>query len=144
MSAFAKAATVCALIAAAALPTTVRGTASTSTQVSFTAAQVAAGSATFQAHCSACHGTQLEGGAGPALSGANFKTLSSKVHAVVSDIFGYMTTNMPMDAPASLSHTEYVNVMAFILSKNGYHPGGSPLTFGQASSSKAAIVHESP
>ncbi len=89
-----------------------------------------------------CHGTALEGGAGPALTGPNFKTLSSKVHATVSDIFTYMTTNMPMNAPASLPHKDYVNIMAFILSKNGYKAGGSPLSYGTASNSKAAIVKE--
>jgi mono/diheme cytochrome c family protein len=136
-----KAAIVCVLVAAIVLPATLRGTAQT-TPVSFTAAQVSAGASTFAAKCSSCHGTQLEGGAGPALSGPNFKTLSSKVKADVSDIFGYMTTNMPMNAPASLSHTEYVNVMAFILSKNGYHAGGPALTFAGASNSKASIVKD--
>ncbi len=89
-----------------------------------------------------CHGASLEGGAGPALTGPNFKTLSTKVHASVSDIFTYMTTNMPMNAPASLSHDQYVNVMAFILSKNGYKAGGSPLSFSSATKSKAPIVKD--
>ncbi len=108
--------------------------------ISFTSTQVSAGSSAFATHCATCHGAHLEGGAGPALSGANFKTLSTKVKANVSDIFTYMTTNMPMNAPASLSHTEYVNIMAFILSKNGYQAGSTALTFGQASASTAAIV----
>lgn len=132
---------MCALAAAIALPMAVRGTAST-TPVTFTAAQESAGSAAFQTNCSTCHGTHLEGGAGPALSGPNFKTLSSKVKANVSDIFTYMTTNMPLNAPASLSHTEYVNIMAFILSKNGFTPGGAPLTYSSAINSKAPIVKE--
>ena len=110
--------------------------------VSFTAAQAGAGEKAFAAKCSMCHGASLEGGAGPALSGPNFKTLSSKVHATVSDIFTYMTTNMPMNAPASLPHTDYVNIMAFILSKNGYRPGGAALSYGKATSSKAAVVKE--
>ncbi|HUN29760.1 MAG TPA: cytochrome c [Alphaproteobacteria bacterium] len=116
--------------------------AAASTPVSFTASQVSAGSKAFETHCSACHGAHLEGGAGPALTGPNFKTLSTKVKASVSDIFTYMTTNMPLNAPASLSHTEYVDILAFILSKNGYHAGSSALTFGQASASTAAIVKE--
>jgi mono/diheme cytochrome c family protein len=136
-----KAAIVCALIAAIALPATLRGAAST-TPVTFTAAQASAGSALFQDKCSSCHGTQLEGGAGPALSGPNFKTLSSKIGANVSDVFGYMTTNMPMNAPASLTHDQYVKIMAFILSKNGYRAGGAALTFDGANASKSPVVRE--
>jgi alcohol dehydrogenase (cytochrome c) len=112
------------------------------TPISFTSTQVSAGSTAYAAHCAMCHGSALEGGAGPALSGANFKTLSSKVKANVSDIFTYMTTNMPLNAPASLSHTEYVNILTFILSRNGYRSGSSALTFGQASASKASIVRD--
>ncbi len=134
-----KAGSVSALVLAAALLGTVHGQAAGS-PVTFTAAQVSAGATAFQTHCSACHGTNLEGGAGPALTGPNFKTLSTKVKAKVSDIFGYMTMNMPLNAPASLSHTEYVNILSFILSKNGYHPGGAPMTFASANASMAAIV----
>jgi mono/diheme cytochrome c family protein len=89
-----------------------------------------------------CHGTQLEGGAGPALDGPNFKTLNDKVHATVSDVFGYITTNMPMNAPASLTHDQYVDVMAFILSKNGYKPGAAALTWTTANASTAHVVNE--
>lgn len=139
MNRFAKAAAACALLAATALLDGALGQAA-GTPVSFTAAQASAGSAAFAAHCSACHGEHLEGGAGPALTGPNFKTLSTKVKASVSDIFTYMTTNMPMNAPASLSHTQYVDILAFILSKNGYHAGGTAMTFASASASSAAIV----
>ena len=89
-----------------------------------------------------CHGTELEGGAGPPLTGQNFKTLSTKVGATIGDIFTYMTTNMPLNDPASLSHTQYVDIMAFILSKNGYHAGDAPLTFAAASASKAKAIKE--
>jgi polar amino acid transport system substrate-binding protein len=44
---------------------------------------------------------------------------------------------MPLNAPASLTHDQYVSIMAFILSKNGYHPGSSALTFSGASNSSA-------
>jgi mono/diheme cytochrome c family protein len=109
--------------------------------VSFTASQASSGEKEFETSCATCHGEHLEGGAGPALSGPNFKTLSTKVKATVGDVFGYMTTNMPMNAPASLSHDQYVNIMAFILSKNGYTAGGTPLTYDQAEKSSAKVVH---
>lgn len=108
--------------------------------ISFTSSQMQKGAKQFAQSCAQCHGTELEGGAGPALTGANFKTLSQKVGAKVGDIFGYMTTNMPMNAPASLSHDQYVDIMAYILSKNGYTPGKQPLTYSGAENSKADII----
>lgn len=108
-----------------------------SSEVAFTASQAAAGEKQFEITCSPCHGTQLEGGAGPPLAGQNFKILSTKVHATVSDIFTYMSTNMPLNNPASLKKSVYVNIMAFILSKNGYTAGDAPLTYAAAKSSKA-------
>jgi mono/diheme cytochrome c family protein len=108
--------------------------------ISFTPSQMTKGAQQFAQSCAPCHGEHLEGGAGPALTGPTFETLSKKVGANVGDIFTYMTTNMPLNQPASLSHDQYVSIMAFILSKNGYKPGGKSLTFSTAESSKAAII----
>jgi hypothetical protein len=82
----------------------------------------------------------LEGGAGPALTGPNFETLSRKVGARVGDVFTYMSSNMPLNEPASLSHDQYVKIMAYILSKNGYKAGKTPLTYGKAETSRADII----
>jgi mono/diheme cytochrome c family protein len=108
--------------------------------ISFTSSQMTHGEKQFAQSCAACHGDHLEGGAGPALTGPTFVTLSKKVGADVGDIFTYMTTNMPLNNPATLSHDQYVDIMAFILSKNGYRPAGKALTFVTAQSSKAPIV----
>jgi polar amino acid transport system substrate-binding protein len=111
-----------------------------SNSIGFTAAQAQAGQKLYSMDCATCHGDNLEGGAGPALAGPDYRTLSTKVKANVSDIFTFMAQNMPRNAPASLTHDQYVNLMAFILSKNGYHPGSAKLTYSQAWSSKAPIV----
>lgn len=140
MKSLTTAASAFALILAAAL-SPVAHVRAAGAPISFTSAQVSAGSKAFALHCAPCHGSQLQGGAGPALSGPNFKTLSSKVKARVSDIFTYMTTNMPLNAPASLSHADYVDILAFILSKNGYHAGSAALSFSTASASSASVVH---
>jgi mono/diheme cytochrome c family protein len=129
-----------AVIAFAGIASPTMVSAAPSGTVTFTAAQAASGGKTFGQSCATCHGEDLEGGAGPALAGPNFKTLSTKVKASVGDVFTYMTTNMPMNAPASLSHDQYTSIMAFILSKNGYKPGGSALTYQKASNSNAKIV----
>lgn len=110
------------------------------TSVSFTPSQMTKGEKQFAQSCAQCHGAHLEGGVGPALTGPTFDTLSKKVGANVGDIFTYMTTNMPMNEPASLSHGQYVSIMAFILSKNGYKPARKPLTFAAAENSKAPII----
>lgn len=111
-----------------------------SSSVSFTSSQMQKGEKQFSQSCAQCHGEQLEGGAGPPLTGSNFETLSKKIGARVGDIFTYMTTNMPLNEPASLSHDQYVNIMAYILSKNGYKPGKAPLTYSKAEVSKADII----
>ncbi len=97
----------------------------------------------FAQSCATCHGDHLEGGAGPALTGSTFDTLSKKVGANVGDIFTYMTTNMPLNEPASLSHDQYVSIIAYILSKNGYKPGKTALTYQTAEKSKAPIIKKS-
>jgi mono/diheme cytochrome c family protein len=117
-------------------------TTAASDSITFTQEQQHAGAAAFEKTCAPCHGMQLEGGAGPPLTGQNFKILSTKVGATISDIFTYMSMNMPLNNPASLSHTQYVDIMAFILSKNGYQAGGAPLTFAAASASKAKPVKD--
>lgn len=111
-----------------------------STGISFTSSQATAGHKQFTQSCAQCHGERLEGGAGPALTGPNFETLSKKVGARVGDVFTYMSTNMPLNEPASLSHDQYVKIMAYILSKNGYKPGKTPLTYAKAENSKADII----
>jgi mono/diheme cytochrome c family protein len=115
--------------------------AASSARISFTSSQMSMGQKQFAQSCAACHGEHLEGGAGPPLTGPNFKTLSTKVGASVGDVFTYMTTNMPLNQPASLSHAQYVSIMAYILSKNGYKPGKTALTYTQAESSKASLIH---
>jgi mono/diheme cytochrome c family protein len=114
--------------------------ASSATSISFTSSQASSGAKQFAQSCAQCHGTHLEGGVGPALTGPNFETLSKKVGAKVGDVFTYMTTNMPMNDPASLSHDQYVSIMSYILSKNGYKPGKAALTFQTAEQSKALII----
>ncbi len=105
----------------------------------YTAAQAKAGDSVYGAKCALCHGAQLEGGAGPPLSGPNMTTLGVKTHLTVGDLFGYVTSNMPMNAPASLTHDQYVVVLAFILKRNGFPSGAKPLTYATAMSSTVMV-----
>jgi len=105
----------------------------------YTSAQASAGDKVYAGKCALCHGASLEGGAGPPLAGQNMTTLGTKTHLTVGDLFGYITTNMPMNAPASLSHDQYVAVLAFILKQNGFPSGAKPLTYAAASDSKTLV-----
>lgn len=105
----------------------------------YSGAQVASGEKLYSAKCALCHGAQLEGGAGPPLAGPNMTTLGAKTHLTVGDMFGYIVTNMPMNAPASLTHDQYVAVLAYILKQNGYPAGSKPLTYAGANSSKVLV-----
>ena len=110
-----------------------------SSKVSFSAGQAAAGGKLFAAKCAACHGEHLEGGAGPALSGATLTTLSKNTKLTVGDMFTFLSQQMPLNEPASLTHAQYVAIMAYILHFNGYSTGPAPLTYAAATQSTTLV-----
>jgi mono/diheme cytochrome c family protein len=107
--------------------------------ISYSAAQAAAGDKLYAAKCSACHGEHLEGGAGPALSGATLATLAKNTKLTVGDMFTFLSQQMPLNEPASLTHDQYVAIMAFILHSNGYKTGPKPLTYAGATNSTTIV-----
>jgi len=120
------------LLAGAALGSSQAGAQGTSI---FTSAQVAAGAKTYAASCSKCHGANLEGVSAPALRGAG----SGLAGDSVSEAYKFIATQMPAGNPGSLSSTEYTNVMAYILSRNGHAAGAAHLTPGSASKSELKV-----
>jgi hypothetical protein len=46
---------------------------------------------------------------------------------------------MPLNDPASLTHDQYVSIMAYILHFNGYKPGTKPLTYASATNSPTVV-----
>jgi len=105
----------------------------------YTASQASAGSKLFGANCAACHGDHLEGGAGPALSGATLGTLAKNTKLSIGDMFTFLAQEMPLNEPASLKHDQYVDIMAFILKVNGYPAGSKALTYSGAMNSAVPI-----
>jgi len=108
----------------------------------YTSDQAKAGAQKFTDNCEQCHGTHLEGRAGPALKGPNFA--SPKSAFTVSDIFTIVSQNMPASQPGSLQPNDYVQVMAFLLQQNGYPAGTSTLTFDGAGASKVPLLYHGP
>ncbi|WP_052351990.1 c-type cytochrome [Deinococcus pimensis] len=101
----------------------------------FTAAQAKAGQATYKANCQSCHGAKLQGGAGPALMGSHFdqRWMGKKL----DDLYYITHSLMPLNAPGSLSTTQYLDTLAYILQSNKFKPGSKPLT---ATAVKTALI----
>jgi mono/diheme cytochrome c family protein len=95
-------------------------------------AQAQRGAREYAARCASCHGGSLEGAVGPALRGPNLVRLAKKTKLTVGDVFSFAALQMPMDAPATLSHEQYAAIMAYILKENGYPAGSKPLSYDAA------------
>lgn len=106
----------------------------------FTSSQAAAGGKIYAATCASCHGEQLEGGVGPALSGQNLRTLAKNTKLTVGDLFQFMALQMPLNNPASLKHDQYAALMAYVLKFNGYPAGSHQLTYDEAMKSRVPIT----
>jgi mono/diheme cytochrome c family protein len=91
----------------------------------YTAAQAVNGAKAYQKTCASCHRAALQGGMGPALVGRQFwLTYAGKK---VSTLWSAVHTTMPMTAPGSVSARNSINIMAFLLQKNGVPAGTTPL-----------------
>lgn len=101
--------------------------ATTPAQPKFSAAQVGSGQAVYTANCAACHGAKLQGGVGPALMGTAFLKKWADGKKTLAALETYIAQKMPLGKPHSLSATQYLNVTAYVLSKNGYKAGSAAL-----------------
>ena len=93
----------------------------------YSAVQAKQGETIFLENCASCHGS--EGGGtegGPALKGADVSQWNG---VTLNQLFERIKTTMPQNAPGSLADRQYANVLAFILSKNGFPTGSADLPF---------------
>jgi len=72
----------------------------------------------YAANCAACHGASLQGGAGPALSRSSFAA-KWRNHPL-SDLYTDAHDQMPLTAPGSLPANTSWQIIAYILSFNGF------------------------
>jgi PQQ-dependent dehydrogenase (methanol/ethanol family) len=93
----------------------------------YTQAQAVAGAVVYGAKCSQCHGVNLQGQSGPALVGAPFRAYVG-TSGTAATLYNFIHTQMPADKPGSLSQQQYLDVTAYLLSRNGYPAGDQPLT----------------
>ncbi|HWY60789.1 MAG TPA: cytochrome c [Rhizomicrobium sp.] len=94
----------------------------------YTNSQAQQGGALYASQCAACHGAQLEGIAGPALTGTGFHQMAAVQHLTPKSLLDVVTTTMPMTAPGSLKPDQYASIVAFILQRSGYPAGDKPLS----------------
>lgn len=86
-------------------------------------AQVNSGRNQFRSMCTECH-TSAEFG------DATFQTKWSR--RTVGDLYEFILTNMPDDAPGILTPEQAVDLTAFMLEMNGFETGSAMLSADQA------------
>jgi mono/diheme cytochrome c family protein len=113
------------LILAAGLP--VAALAQGAKPALYTEAQANAGAAVYAQSCAACHGSQLEGVAAPALKGPAFGDMANAQSLTADALLDVISNTMPQSDPGSLKPEEFAAVTAYILQQNGYPAGTTAL-----------------
>jgi alcohol dehydrogenase (cytochrome c) len=98
---------------------------------SYSTAQAARGATVYTQYCTQCHGANLQGESGPALSGQVLRQAYGA--GTAAQLYDFISRQMPQNSPGSLSQEQYLNVTAYILSRNGFPSGGAPLSIGSLS-----------
>jgi alcohol dehydrogenase (cytochrome c) len=91
----------------------------------FTSAQASRGTNVYAQYCTQCHGTNLQGDAGPPLSGQTLHQAYGS--GTVAQLYDFISRQMPQDKPATLSQQQYLDVTAYILARNGFPSGDTAL-----------------
>ena len=93
----------------------------------YTDAQASAGATIYAQSCAACHGSQLEGVAAPALKGPAFGDMANAQSLTADALLDVISNTMPQSDPGSLKPEEFAAVTAYILQQNGYPAGTTAL-----------------
>jgi mono/diheme cytochrome c family protein len=107
----------------------------------YTEAQQKRGEEIYTRECSTCHGATLRGGEGsPGLTGADFAAAWNG--KTVADLFDKIRQTMPAppDVPGKLSPQQNADVVAHILSGNGFPTGAAELPTSVAELKGIGIV----
>ena len=123
-------------------PTRDVAAATTAVTPPYTAAQAHAGKLVYARYCLQCHGTDLQGTAGPAVAGTEFLKTAQLDGWTLSDVRATVFENMPFSNPGSLTPKQYADVMAFLLASSCY-PAGTKL-FPQTVPASFASIRVGP
>jgi len=89
--------------------------------------------------CSSCHAEDLRGNSNaPSLVGVSF--LFVWEGRSLEELFTTIRTRMPTNAPNSLPVSSYLDIVAYILERNGYPAGSSEMEADPAVLSRIAII----
>jgi mono/diheme cytochrome c family protein len=93
----------------------------------FIADQGDRGRAVYGRNCTDCHGTTLDNGefGGPVLKGGFFR--QKWAAGGVGALYSFTKGLMPPDRPGGLTDQNYADLIAYILSNNGYTAGDKEL-----------------
>lgn len=109
----------------------------------YTADQVKRGEDAFTQKCALCHGGDMQGGPeAPALNGVSFMVGWGGKNA--GELYTYLRTTMPPDAPGTVSDQRYADLMAAIFNKNDFPAGSTPLTPDPRALADILIAKEKP
>jgi mono/diheme cytochrome c family protein len=109
----------------------------------YTKEQADRGKTLYGKHCASCHGAALDGnGTAPPLAGADFQ--GNWNGQTADDLFEKIQTSMPADQPGSLSREQNADILAFLLSCNGFPAGSKELPADAALLQKIRIEAVKP
>ena len=109
----------------------------------YTEAQAKRGETVYGQSCASCHAPDLSGmDAAPALTGPEFAVGWDTM--TLDDLVERVRTSMPADAPGSLKREDYVDVVAFMLSKNGFPTGERELPADSAALKQVRFTAKKP
>ena len=100
----------------------------------YTSEQASLGMAVFENNCAECHLSDLTGRAGPPLKGDDF--MEHWRGKTVGSLFEKIKTTMPADWRTQLNDTRALNVVSFLLQKNGFPAGPGALTIETATNAR--------
>jgi mono/diheme cytochrome c family protein len=89
----------------------------------YTKGQAQEGAQIFAGKCARCHGDNLLGTAAPSVAGTDFLRTAKQNGWTLAMIRYLVVNNMPMNAPDTLSPSQYASVLAFLLASNCYPAG---------------------
>jgi mono/diheme cytochrome c family protein len=85
--------------------------------------QITTGRETYNDDCAQCHGENLQGVSGPALSRSALVSFGT-----ADQLFSFISDQMPLGAAGSLSEQQYENIVAYLLNQDNLLPPGEVIS----------------